>query len=1121
MIAYSLLLVPFIEPKSSGDRQSIFSLSLPTDHWWEGFFPEGSWQTKNPKIINSKRGILLANTWERIDEKTWKLEPLTMIMPQSKAGREAMELRQMRNVSREDMWIISAEQGATIHFDEEPQLQSGNVPSIARGELKGVIEVSRQIASEKGKQPWRLQTYDLTINRTQVSTRREVLIEWNNSVVRGHDLLIRLRSDLLGKEGSPSPSWGPLDELELYHVDEVSVELPDGGLWADLDPKHLSDTAASKLPVSFPLETLPAKLTASCAGRFNFDFRSSTATLQKQVYIRHQVGELEPDEFSCERITVLLEPPPPKNLRPVEGASRSDMPSLGGIQIKRFDAIGADSLAEFVGEKWVELRVPTLDVQSQSKTLSVDLQKRRIEFGGKLNQPGAAQSTVLLKYQGKEFQSKKRVVYQAAPDSPAGTVGAEKPKHLGWLIAEGPGEVRSSGGNSFSAGGQADPAFNVRWQKGLKMAPAPENDGSHWIEVLGDTFIESEEHGFLTSDRIEIWLAEVLDPENRSTKLQPVRVFSNSNTILSSPSLSAKVSQLDLQLKEQTPPLAVQVEDSVEESASLELSDSEGNPMYQWVSPPAEPMAQSQQPTKEVPSQPIAVTGNNLQATLVREGKESWIEQLQIDGPVELKGSSKQDKFDDKPPIDWNVQGNLLLLATNRNGEADLQIDGAPAKIKVGDGLLEGETIRFNQTHNLVVMDHPGEFTIPKSLLASATQTHAGEESTSIEWFDPPHCRWQGRMIFDGKTIRVEDRVEYKAGFSSNGNGATPGKKEYWRTAGVADALEIHLLKPMKFQSDLGLGDAERTGTNRAEFDRISLLGNVNILAWQLDHLGEKKSGNEILVPSLTFRMKENQIVGDGPGWLQSRFLSGSGLGRLANSGEAERRRELRGAYLKFRDSMVGSLKTQELTFDGNIELLSGPISSWEESVSPNEAQELTQDQILLNSDQLRIYDTKQLKNANNGFRVGSSIQANGTWEFKAMGNVAFNGLSESGEYNGNGHQLSYSRSKNMLVLRGDGRKSGYLRLLPSESDKGVLEGHVDSIAINPETLEMKDLKVGRGGIGHSFNQAPSNSVAPGRSFNGFQAVPNGSSTNPSERLEILNGQDLKPPDPRGFLFKR
>ena len=67
----------------------------------------------------------------------------------------------------------------------------------------------------------------------------------------------------------------------------------------------------------------------------------------------------------------------------------------------------------------------------------------------------------------------------------------------------------------------------------------------------------------------------------------------------------------------------------------------------------------------------------------------------------------------------------------------------------------------------------------------------------------------------------------------------------------------------------------------------------------------------------------------------------------------------------------------------------------------------------------------------------------------------------------------------------------------------------------------MKDLKVGRGGIGHSFNQGPSNSIPTDRSFNGFQAVPNGSSSNPNERPNILNGQELKPPDPRGFLFKR
>lgn len=1183
MLAYSLLVVPIVEPEEGSRRQSMFSLTLPDDHWWEGFFPEDSWQRQRPQIFYSKQGVLLASSLERIDEKTLRLEPLTLIMPQSDAGRRAMERQQRDNVTREDMWVISAEQGATIHFDEALQLHSGSLPTIARGELKGAIEVSRQIASDIGKRPWRLRTYDLTINRTQVSTRREVLIEWDGSRVRGHDLLIRLRGDLLGKEGSSSAAWGPLDELELYHVDEVNVALPPGGIWADLDPQHLAGVDQSDQRLAFPLKTLPARLTASCNGRFNFDFSSSTATLQNKVQVQHQLGDLTPDTFTCERIAVYLDSPKKPNAIGPEGdqgiapgsvpgnaGGRNRSSGMGALQVRGLEAIGADSVKDFVGEKWVELNIPTLGIDSQSKTLKVDMSNRRVEFGGKLPHPGSVQSSVVLQYQGNTFRSP-RIVYQAAPETKPGPQAKSNSAgvdHLGWMIADGPGEIQSTGSShAVSHGSKLRGTFNVRWDESLKMAPAPEQDGSQWLELVGKTFVQSSEHGFLTSDRIELWLAPQNEPGADQPSYLPRRVFSNAPTTLASPSLKAKVTGLDLQLRTQS---ALPPQSESAETDELVLSDSQGNPMHQWVTPPADrsqsgpgtlaggsladgALAEGRGDASRPPAKqpvPIEVSGRQLQATLMRSGDVSWVEQLQIEGPVQLSGStmrSTSKSVGSREPVSWKVSGDLLLLATDLQGNADLQVEGAPAKIRVGDGLLEGESIRFNQTHNLVIMDHPGEFTIPKSMLENPNDANSITKSENISWFDPPHCKWSGRMIFDGQTIRVEKDVEFSAGFASASPSGTPSETEYWRTAGIADSLAIRLSKQIGFRSDFGLaangGQATSSGDTGAdaELDSMTLAGNVNILAWQFDHLGEKKSRNEILVPSLTFHMQKNEVVGAGPGWIQSRFVADRSIATLANTGEATRREELQGAYLKFRDSVLGEMLQRQVTFDGKIELLTGPIPSWQESVEPNASERLLPDQILLNSDQLKVYDTRPTSRS--GYPIGSgSYRQNSpssSWEFKAMGNVAFNGITDSGEYNGTGYELSYAKSKDLLILRGDQRKSAYLRRVPADDSTGTTEAHVESVGINPKTMEVIDFKMGPGGIAVQLDamQSTQGGLLPGstdpnstgnrstgpRDFRGFRSSndsQNSSSNSSSQGFFSEQVQDSIP-DPRGELFRR
>lgn len=1070
MVGYCLVVVPAIEP---GEQQHAVIPTLNTaaasETWWEGFFPEGSWQTRKPMFINTDKGILLFDKWELVNEKTYELKPLTMILPLSKTARQAIQENQPDAVLQHDMWIVSAQQGATIHFEEPPNLTNGTVPKIVFGRLSGEIELTRKVANELGKRPWSLRTNDLTIDQRELSTQSAVSIQWNDSLIQGRALKVLLRGDLLGSQSDASAGWGPLDELELYHVDKIDIALPPGGIWADVNVAQIQDQPE--------LKSLPARVQATCGGRFAFDFKKSVATLQNGVTIRHQLADLPPDEFSCDHIAFELRPP-----------SRSALPTeerMSGINIKNFEAMGVDALQEFVGEKWVELRAPTAQVAAKAKRMRVDLERQRIDFDGKIDRPDATQSLVILNYQGNELQSP-RIEYQAAPEKATGEA-----RHLGWMFANGPGEMRLAETSDLGSA-------RVRWQESLKMTPSPESEQTQWIELLGDILVESQQHGFLASDRLEVWLQQTEqdgltsaarnNQDSAETRYLPARLFASGKTLVSTNSIRAQVSQLNVDLVYANQGLSNQTQ------GELALTDSIGNPMQQWIVAPEAPTSaisgdQSGNPSGTIattgrPSKPVFVAGDTLIAKVISAGKQGWIDHLHVSGPVRVW----RDAQNQPGSFPWHIEGEQLALATNQLGQVDMQIDGSPAKVVAAQGSLEGATLRFDQASNLVWMNHPGSLTIPVSTLNATRQS--GQEG--IEWFEPLQCSWQGRMVFDGNVARIKGDVQFESALRSNAADHAPSREveddQLWWFRGNADELSFSLASPLNMD-----GRAE----NAVEIERVVLDRNVRIRASQLDGRGEKKSREEISVPSLIFHVQQSQIVARGPGWVKSNFPSKNRPGQLAST-SALATSLLQGAHLKFRDSMVGYLDRKQLIFEGKVEVGVSPLQSWDEMVDVTQMQQLTMDQMLLNCDQLNVYDTSALSTL-----PSLAGTPRNTWEIQAAGNVAFNGRAESGTYDGTGHQVTYVQAKELLVLRGDGRDSAMLRRVPPAGARPNFSGdavlHVDEVRINPRTLATQgEIKLGSAGLRMEFDE----NRAPRTGANGSAVPPLGDSI-PSPRQDF------------------
>src|SRR5690606_30473864 len=161
---------------------------------------------------------------------------------------------------------------------------------------------------------------------------------------------------------------------------------------------------------------------------FTFDFNQSRATFAGGVQLVHQLAGLAPDEFSSQEVTLQIEPPSDSQSTPLQTAmSPESQGKLGGIQIRQLEARGIDSLQNFVGERKVEFKAPTIDAYASAKRLRIDVRERRIELDGKLAHAGATQSTAWLKYGGYEF-SAPRIDYDSDGSLSSPPLA---PEHLG------------------------------------------------------------------------------------------------------------------------------------------------------------------------------------------------------------------------------------------------------------------------------------------------------------------------------------------------------------------------------------------------------------------------------------------------------------------------------------------------------------------------------------------------------------------------------------------------------------------------------------------------------------------------------------------------------------------
>lgn len=1011
MVLYGLTVVPLIEPRHQADYAiPTFQPTLGGSRWWSGLFEASDWQVKQPTVVQNSNGVLLAETWQQVDQKTWRLTPLTLVLTQGNINDSTTE----DPATDQTVWIVSAQRGATIHFDQPLDLKSGQVPSIQRGQLEGAILIQRVSLADPHSPSLQLSTQNVSIDRRRIWTQDEVVVQSPQTLIRGRVLRISLLSDILSKRTEPrdensEPRFGPLEEIELLQLNEFRMNLPPGGLWASASPRLLSN--------SQPVSELPAMVQAECGGRFTFDFSKELATLNGGVHLKHFLGQLPPDEFHCHKLNIRLDSPatPPESQVP-------DQPNaLSPIAVREIEAFGIDSLEDYVGEMWVELKSPLLGATARAKRIRYDLIKQRIELAGKLDQPGATTSIAELNYRGYQFRAP-TLEYQAAPKTANG-----RSTHLGWMAAQGAGEISTAPDSPLGD-------VHIRWRDSFNCAPSQVAD-EQWIELLGKTLIESSRYGFITSDRLQLWIKDLSSDPNSTTalgqlSLQPKRLTTSGATSIAFQKTRANIGAMDLTF------VYPSLEDSTDalELVPQDTAADVNSPSSGWLSSTSTP---SQAANDQSGSEAYEINGQDLKASVAILGQQVRLDELTIQGPLSLKSASP----DTRTPVE--VRGQSLALATSSQGEIDLRIDGQPAQVLMADGSFSGPSIRYNQHDHRIWMDQPGEFTLPTHRLNSIDGTG------TMQWEMPLNCSWQDRMYFDGQTVRLEGGIKLA--------GAVRQSSGVWLLEGLCSEMDLQLSQPIRFPSSTAPTTNQDATT---QLEQIILRQQVDLRVAQRNAAGDRVSLERLLVPLLTIHVPQEKVVATGPGLGISKFLTGRPVGSLSSS-RSRSLQQLQCAHLAFRDSLVAFLDRREVVADGSVNITTSPIDNWDQNFDPKSIARFSPGQMSVTSDQLKLYDTSSLSSAQSARTVAGSSVDNQLWEVQASGNVVFDGSTESGDYAGSAYQVTYVQAKELLSMRGDGRSKAALRRIPAptltERFPNPTVVQVDSAVFNMKTMGLDE----------------------------------------------------------------
>lgn len=937
------------------------------------YFPEDHWSIAGkPKVFESGPVMLVFDDYRRDDRGRVDLLKCAVVMFPTPREDGAEPPR--------DAVVLEAPGGARLQFDQEFNPSRGRVGDVVAGVFPGPITVRSDMKEKGPDDDLLIETHDVRMNESLIFTPHEVNVRLGRSHGSGRRLEIKLMEEEYSRPGDSGLSVAGVEYLELFEDVELTLHLGklrlDGSRFAAAPRPRRS----SVRPAAFQSDGEAAMWADDGDGHSAYEqaereepaaqplivtcagsFRMDFVDFTATFNEHVWARQLNLSGQSDQLFCKTLK------LRMAGGDGRRlslrDDPDFTSRQAHALGDLRLTML-EATGDP-VKLDSPSRDASARGQSLRLDLERRRITLDG-----GRA---VLV--QGPNEARAPVISYEHPPD--------DDPAAVGRLWMAGPGSVRITPNES-----RPEEVIEAQWN----AAPGVDFpvqlvrvNGRPVLMVEGRPRVSSSVLGRITSDRLRVALREVPADgkdgpaielgggEDEPRALLAERIDAVGVVQVEAPELAARTNELTVWVR----PLSGGEDDARPEAAGESR-----------VSP-----SDSRQP----PRKRYSLVAHQMHMDLLLEGRRGVPANLVCEGAVRF--SEVAGERAEEPLV---VSGERMKVTDLRTGDVKVLVEGAAgdasslAEIDARGLALRAARVNLDQAAGRMWADGAGDarVSIERDLFGQPTVA-----ATDL------YLRWQGGLTFDGRRITVREDV-----FGE-------GPHDWLR----CERMVATLTRPVDFK--------EARGDTDVEVAQVECSGGVTIDHRTVDEQGQRSHERMRLEETISINQSTGAMSGTGPGWVRSVHLSDAagGLGALPGAAPREPDNDeddgprLHFLRVQFLNGLDGDLNTRRVAFHGDVRAVYGPVLAWEQELPMEFPGGLPPETATLQSDHLQVNEDPMARATASRGPAGERLN---TMELKAWGNARLEASAgESGVFTAHAATVSYSQTKEIFQIQGDGRK--------------------------------------------------------------------------------------------------
>jgi hypothetical protein len=1042
-------------------------------------FPEDAWENKECKVLATEQGLVMFQQFHRLEGGYLEVLPFTLVMKNSAQGLA-------EPVTKTPPTVLRCSRGARLKFDDPDADPLSGKSKLESARLVGGVDIYRPASDPAKDDAVEILTSNVQINKRQIYTIDEVQFAFGSHRGQGKQLSIEFAHEhrIAAREGFESISG--IKRLELAYLRQLQL----------LQSPNTSSPGTPAKPVSnrsntSSLPSISDPVNITCAGPFVLDLDRNTATFNEQV--RVSMEGKNRNEINCRRLTVYFDskakrssqvPTPPATSPANQGTDQwavqrlvaEGSPAIFTSDLQQANVKG-NILSYHLGQQ--EIVVQQLPNSATPVVIELpDFRFQAIQVAYKIRPDGGLGEMIaqgpgnLLRAataSEREFFLEWARLLAIKPESQQQVIEVSDGCHIRfdqtthfksrqmklWL-----NEIETD-----TASGQGDRKTKFQYQPDRLLA-------------TGNVEVVSAQLNGKTEKLTATWVLSELPLEKQAQRLslnqrRSAHRFSlaasgfavTAQTVFFAQMPMAAGSVISFQdfPQDQILPGMQQIELApavqaigggltgeihpwpAEENQNGRFAGAAPRVVHDaWVQPTQFMLVEQQDP--EPRSKRYAFVGNEVDVKLLYRDDVTVIQDLTATGNVGLSEVADPFAKDDRPPL--TITGHQLRCVPQADECVRVLVSGLDEKravVRTEQFELAGNQIHLDQVANKLWIDGPGESAIalqpdveeinnpdpPNSKTASSRPRDLQNSN-----YQSIGVKWQSGMVFNGRKVYFEDRVEFAAeGVNQEGHRV--------RTTASAQGVTLELNRQVDFRQmepgeknqlevrEIVLVDQVAGGQRVFNLAKANVNPGINqdrptqaaIAHQSFSSAGALEEKQRFLASQITMDVRSGLLTSKGPGVVTHHRRGGPALmGAKTNSNAARNRMpsplpanlpsgEINFVRINFDGTANANTSEKRLLIRGNVRTLYASVDSFEKLLDPDRSDSLPADAVKVKCDRLEF----------NQWTPRNATEP--THELLAVGNAHV--TSQSFEAAAN--QIRYDQATDKLVIEGTPRSDAQL----------------------------------------------------------------------------------------------